>query len=84
MPVFENIDKKNKKIKTILGKEVDEKNYMNNLMTYSKTAEKQSKKGLIKCYLKDYTNLNSEAYLYSSEGKAPTLNASGANSKIKI
>ena len=83
-PEFENIDKKNKKIKSILEKEVDEKYYMNNLMTYSKTDEKKSKNGLIKCYLKNYTNFNSEAYLYSIEGKGPTLTASGANSRIKI
>ena len=33
---------------------------------------------------KNYTNFNSEAYLYSIEGKGPTLPASGANSRIKI
>ncbi|MGL5246511.1 MAG: DNA (cytosine-5-)-methyltransferase [Mycoplasmoidaceae bacterium] len=83
-PEFKNIDLKNKKIKSILEKNVDEKYYMDNLMKYSRTEEKKSINGLIKCTLKNYTNFNSEAYLYNINGKGPTLTASGANSRIKI
>lgn len=83
-PEFENKDYETKKIKSILEKNVDEKYYLDNLLKYSRTEEKTTKNGLIKCSLINYTNFNSEAYLYNINGKGPTLTASGANSRIKM
>ncbi|WP_274541139.1 DNA (cytosine-5-)-methyltransferase [[Mycoplasma] anseris] len=45
---------------------------------------KTSKQGITKTILKNYTNFNSEAYIYEPKFFGPTLTASGANSRIKI
>ena len=47
------------------------------------TGFKKTRNGIIKTKLKGYTNFNSEATVYSVNGKSPTLTASGANSRIK-
>ncbi|VEU75544.1 CpG cytosine-specific DNA modification methyltransferase [Mycoplasmopsis maculosa] len=43
-----------------------------------------SKNNIIKSFINNWSNFNSENYIYSLEGKGPTLTASGANSRLKF
>jgi len=75
--------KRNKKtLNHILEKSDDsniEKYHSYNTTDITWTKSKVKKERLI-----DYSNFNSETYIYYPEGKGPTLTASGANSRLKI
>ncbi|WP_416738262.1 DNA (cytosine-5-)-methyltransferase [Mycoplasma sp. 005V] len=60
-------------------------NLMNHLLSkYEFEQFKTTASNITKSRLKEYTNFNSEAYIYMPVGKGPTLTASGANSRIKF
>lgn len=72
-------------IKEILEDDVDEKYHLNHLKKHIGEEEFTLKSsGVCSLVLQNYTSFASENILYSIEGKAPTITASGANSRIKI
>ncbi|MGL5630666.1 MAG: DNA (cytosine-5-)-methyltransferase [Mycoplasmoidaceae bacterium] len=72
------------KIKKILDKQIDSNTILKNLNKYKHSNFSLSKSNIRKFSLLNYTNFNSEAYVYDPEYTGPTLTASGANSRIKI
>lgn len=83
---FEFVDIKPIENNAVLGDIID-KNYDGNFLDLSKyeTSDyKVTKNNVINKTIYNYTNFNSENYVYSVLGKGPTLTASGANSRIKI
>jgi len=80
-----SIKETKKTIKDILLENVDEKYNLNKLKENIKKQEfKLKPSGICSLVLQNYTTFQSENILYSINGKAPTITASGANSRIKI
>ncbi|WP_308700622.1 DNA (cytosine-5-)-methyltransferase N-terminal subunit [Mycoplasma enhydrae] len=67
--------------KIICNDNMEEFKYSNK---YAFNEFKKTKNGIWKSKLIDYTNFNSEAYIYLNKGFGPTLTASGANSRLKF
>ncbi|MFV8459158.1 DNA (cytosine-5-)-methyltransferase N-terminal subunit [Mycoplasma sp. CR] len=83
----ENVNTEKQKNLQDIIKYTDEKteNLMNHLLSkYEFEQFKTTASNITKSRLKEYTNFNSEAYIYMPVGKGPTLTASGANSRIKF
>ncbi|MGL4768963.1 MAG: DNA (cytosine-5-)-methyltransferase [Mycoplasmoidaceae bacterium] len=72
------------KIKKILDKQIDPNLILLSLEKYKHSNFSLSKSNIRKFSLLNYTNFNSESYVYDPEYTGPTLTASGANSRIKI
>ncbi|WP_412032100.1 DNA (cytosine-5-)-methyltransferase [Malacoplasma muris] len=64
--------------------DLDNKSNLIDLKNYKITNYTKTKNGVIHKKIENYTKFNSENYIYSINGKGPTLTASGANSRIKI
>ena len=58
--------------------------YLDLLKKYKISNFYKTKNKITKARLIDYTNFNSEAYIYLPHGYGPTLTASGANSRLKF
>ncbi len=56
----------------------------NNLLSYKIGECIKTKNNITKFYIYNYSNFNSESYLYLPKGYGPTLTASGANSRLKF
>jgi len=77
--------KSNLKLKDILEKNVGEDFIVNKLKQHINGQESDLKAtGLKYLVLQGYTTFQSENILYDIEGNAPTITASGANSRVKI
>ncbi len=77
--------KQPKSLKDILDKKIHNKDLLPALDKYDLSEFKgPTKSNIMKASLIDYTNFNSEAYVYDINYTGPTLTASGANSRIKI
>jgi DNA (cytosine-5)-methyltransferase 1 len=75
----------NHTIREVLEEKADEKYHMNDLKKHMGDEEFTMKSsGISSLKLQNYTTFASENILYSIDGKAPTITASGANSRIKI
>ncbi|BAW18233.1 DNA (cytosine-5-)-methyltransferase [Mycoplasmopsis bovigenitalium] len=59
-------------------------NNLNHLFNYKMNEFVKTKNNIVKSKLCDYTNFNSEAYIYKTNSLGPTLTASGANSRLKF
>lgn len=73
---------KKKKLKSIL--DIDSSPILEKLCDYKLDGKRITKTGISKSMLINYSNFNSENYIYYPDGLGPTLTASGANSRIKI
>lgn len=82
---FPNFTNSNNKIPlaSILENSLDNHKYLD-LKKYKTTNFKKAKSGVISKKIIEYSNFNSENFIYSENGIGPTLTASGANSRIKI
>lgn len=78
------VKENNLKIKDILIENVPERFFCNKLKKHITTNFTLKKSGLNSLVLHNYTTFQSENILYSIDSKAPTITASGANSRIKI
>jgi DNA (cytosine-5)-methyltransferase 1 len=76
----------NLRIKDILEKDIDEKYYKSNLIKHlpNNINFRSTKNGIQSIDLVNYTTFASENKVYSINSIAPTLTATGANSRIKI
>nr|WP_255483482.1 DNA (cytosine-5-)-methyltransferase [Mycoplasma sp. Pen4] len=73
----------NRKLENIIKLD-EESKYLDLNKKYKFDAFKTTSNNISKSKLINYTNFNSEAYIYLPKGTGPTLTASGANSRIKF
>lgn len=80
--------KHNKTLKNILDTDSEITNQVLELTSKIKrkgiTEFKTTSNNITKAFIKDWSNFNSENYVYKNEGFGPTLTASGANSRLKF
>lgn len=70
------------KLQKIMKNENDDEE---SVIPYQETLEfKETKNGIFKAFIPNYTKFNSENYVYLPKGLGPTLTASGANSRLKF
>ncbi|QYR08609.1 DNA cytosine methyltransferase [Mycoplasmopsis agalactiae] len=72
-----------KKLENIVFDNSEMKN-CNDLLQYFHNNFSETKNQIVKTKLLDYTNFNSEAYVYLPTKLGPTLTASGANARLKF
>ena len=80
-PEFKQIKKQKIAIKTVLNSNQNFEPFYNKFNLINKPSTNNNIK---KYYLQDYTNFQSESYVYDINHSGPTLTASGAMSRIKL
>ncbi|MFV8482008.1 DNA (cytosine-5-)-methyltransferase N-terminal subunit [Mycoplasma sp. SK341A] len=78
------IKEKGKQLEDIIHLERSDKLLDDLLKKYKHNDFNTTSNNITKSRLLNYTNFNSEAYIYLPKGKGPTLTASGANSRLKF
>ncbi|MFV8470493.1 DNA (cytosine-5-)-methyltransferase N-terminal subunit [Mycoplasma sp. SK928A] len=73
-----------KQLEDIIHLEHSDKLLNDLLNKYDHSSFITTSNNITKSRLLNYTNFNSEAYIYLPKGKGPTLTASGANSRLKF
>ncbi|MDD1362128.1 DNA (cytosine-5-)-methyltransferase [Metamycoplasma hyosynoviae] len=81
---FENKTTHFKKLEDILDENYSKKLVLLNLNKYEKSDFITTKNSITKARLLNYSNFNSETYIYLPKGIGPTLTASSANSRLKF
>ncbi|WP_237697195.1 DNA (cytosine-5-)-methyltransferase [Mycoplasmopsis columbina] len=81
---FPQQNKTDKKLTEIINLNYEHKDLNYLLKKYSFKPFYETKNGIKKSKLENYSSFNSEAYIYKIDGYGPTLTASGANSRLKF